>query len=242
MLTIVAGWDTREIVGHHLFTFSAIRRTSQPLRFVPLMEKPLRHSGLYRRPHEQRGAQLWDTISAAPMATSFANSRFLLPWIAGDVDIALFADGADMLWLDDPAKLFALAERRYAVQVVKREHVPTATKKMDGQQQTRYARKNWSSVVLWNLRHKAHRRLTIEMVNELPGRDLHRFCWLEDDEIGELPARWNHLVGVDKIDGEPGLLHFTDGTPEVGRKDGRWSALWLQELRIMDATRAAIRS
>ena len=59
-----------------------------------------------------------------------------------------------------------------------------------------YSRKNWSSVVLWNWAHPANRRLTLEMVNTLPGRDLHAFCWLDEWEIGELPVEWNYLVGV----------------------------------------------
>jgi hypothetical protein len=61
--------------------------------------------------------------------------------------------------------------------------VSTASKasrrsKMDGQVQTAYARKNWSSFILFNCDHPANRALTLEMVNTLPGRDLHRLCWL----------------------------------------------------------------
>ena len=36
----------------------------------------------------------------------------------------------------------------------------------------RTARKNWSSLVLWNMDHPGTKRLTLDMVNELPGRDL----------------------------------------------------------------------
>ena len=242
MLTLVCGWDPREIAGFHVCQFSAIRRTSEPLRFVPLIEKALRYSGLYRRPHEQRDGKLWCPISDASMATSFANSRFLVPWMAGEVVFALFIDAADMLFLDDPAKLFALADRRFAVQVVKHLHEPTEAEKMDGQAQTIYSRKNWLSVVLWNLRHRAHRRLTLEFVNTLPGRDLHAFCWLEDHEIGELPARWNHLVSVDPDDAEPSLVHYTLGTPELGVNHPVWAEHWLRERSIMESTRPAFRS
>src|SRR5690606_28435707 len=115
------------------------------------------------------------------------------PWLAEN-QWALFCDFVDMMFLADPSELFSLADDRYAVMVVKHNHVPTEKKKMDNQAQTVYQRKNWSSVILWNIAHPANARLTIDMVNTLPGRDLHRFCWLEDDEIGELPAAWNHLV------------------------------------------------
>jgi hypothetical protein len=141
-----------------------------------------------------------------------------------------------MLFLADPAELFALADDRYAVQVVKGRHVPDKTVKMDGQRQTAYSRKNWSSVVLWKCRHPGTVRLTLDMVNNLPGRDLHRFCWLEDDEIGELPPVWNFLVGVDRRKGAK-LLHFTAGTPETGVNDEPWATVWREELAIMDATR-----
>lgn len=211
------------------------------------MENALRYNGLYTRPHEARDGQLWCPISDAPMATSFANSRFLTPWLAGN-QWALFCDFADMMFLWDPAELFALADERYAVMVVQHNHNPDAgivkretSVKMDGQQQTSYSRKNWSSVILWNCAHQANSRLTMEMVNTLPGRDLHRFCWLKDDEIGELPAEWNYLVGVSPMTMKPKLLHFTLGIAALEGYDvGPWADLWLKELAILDATRARI--
>lgn len=245
MLEIVAGWEPREAVGYHLCAFSAIRRTTVPLRFIPLMERALRFQHLYRRPHEERDGQMWCPISDAPMATSFANSRFLAPWLASE-PWALFCDFADMLFLADPAELLALADPRYAVQVVKRDHAPSETRKMDGQKQTIYHRKNWSSVVLWNVEHPANQRLTLDDVNERPGRDLHAFFWLEDDEIGELPKTWNWLVGVDP-EGEadsglkPQLLHYTSGAPFMkGHENGPWAAEWHREAQILDATRQRV--
>jgi hypothetical protein len=240
VLTIIAGWDEREPLGYALCQFSAIRRTTEPIRFIPLMERPLRFRKLYTRPHERRNGQLWDVISDAPMATSFACSRFLTPWL-GEADWAVFCDFADMLFLADPAELFALADDRFAVQVVKHWHEPSEALKMDGQAQTTYARKNWSSMILWNRRHPANDRLTLDMVNSLPGRDLHAFCWLKDEEIGALPAAWNYLVGVDQGK-DAKLLHFTKGTPETGVHDQLWADVWLKELAIMDATRERIRA
>lgn len=240
MLEIVAGYEPREAIGYAVCAFSAMRRTLKPIRFMPLIENPLRFAGLYRRPHEERGGQLWCPISQAPMATTFANSRFLVPWL-GTKQWALFCDFSDMLFLADPGELLALADDQFAVQVVKRKHEPIEKVKMDGQQQTVYLRKNWSSVVLWNLRHEAHARLTLEMVNELPGRDLHAFCWLKDEEIGELPLEWNHLVGTDYDPNhleKPKLLHFTEGLPIMkGYEHGPWSEVWRSELSLMNATR-----
>jgi hypothetical protein len=67
--------------------------------------------------------------------------------------------------------------------------------------------------MLFNVDHPSNRKLTHEMVNTLPGRDLHRFCWLEDHEIGELGVEWNYLVGHTSTEAEPQLVHFTDGVP-----------------------------
>lgn len=234
MLTIVCGYDPREPLGLALFQSSVARRTSRPVCFIPLVEDALRASGLYTRPHERKDGQLWCPISEAPMATAFANSRFLVPWLVRCQQWALFVDGADMLALDDIARLFDCADQRYAVQVVKRDHDPVETSKMDQQAQTRYRRKNWSSVMLWNLHHAGAMRLTLDMVNSWPGRDLHAFGWLRDHEIGELPARWNHLVGVDSGE-DVGIAHYTLGSPELGIRSGRWSDIWLEELDALGA-------
>jgi hypothetical protein len=75
-----------------------------------------------------------------------------------------------------------------------------------------YPRKNWSSLILWNCNHYANRRLTPEMVRESPGSFLHRFEWLREDQIGELPAEWNALAGEQDISCAS-LIHFTLGVP-----------------------------
>jgi hypothetical protein len=66
---------------------------------------------------------------------------------------------------------------------------------MDGQIQTSYARKNWSSCILWNCGHDAHAG-TLERVNRWRGLWLHQFRWLQDEDIGALPAGWNWLEGT----------------------------------------------
>ncbi len=44
---------------------------------------------------------------------------------------------------------------------------------------------------------------------------MHRFFWLHDSEIGELPAEWNWLVGLQPKPDAPKLAHFTLGTPDL---------------------------
>lgn len=104
--------------------------------------------------------------------------------------------------------------------------------KMDGQTQSYYNRKNWSSVILWNCSHPANKNLTLEALNTWPGRDLHAFKWLKDDEIGELPREWNWLVDVTAGDpAEAKLLHYTLGGPWFPDwKGGSMDDAWKEEL------------
>jgi hypothetical protein len=240
VLEIFGGSEPRTEIGYHIASASAIARSSRRLRIEPISEHILRAEGLYWRPHEERNGQLWDVISDAPMSTSFACSRFLVPFLANE-RWALWCDFTDMMFIGDPAEILDLADDRFAVMVVKHQHVPSENVKMDAQIQTAYARKNWSSLILWNWQHHANDGLTINMVNSLPGRDLHRFCWLKDEEIGELPPEWNYLVGITPMTVKPKLLHFTEGIPVFpGYDAGRWADVWLRELAMLDATRARI--
>jgi len=173
--SIWIGFDPREADAFAVARYSINRHliTPIPIRGVVLSE--LRARGLYTRPTSRKDGRLWDEISEAPMATEFACSRFLVPHLAGS-GWALFMD-CDMLIGTDLLKLFSLADPSKAIMVVKHNHhQPPEGVKMDGQAQTRYARKNWSSVMLFNCDHPANQALTTELVNSVPGRDLHRFC------------------------------------------------------------------
>jgi hypothetical protein len=197
----------------------------------------LRADGLYTRPTSKRNGVLWDDISDAPMATEFACSRFLVPHLAKrhprqttSPRWALFMD-CDMLIRGNLYDLFGACDPEKAVMVVKHNHNPTQTTKMDGQIQTKYSRKNWSSVCLFNLEHPANDALTVELVNTVPGRDLHAFCWLKDEEIGELDYGWNYLVGHSPPHPNPGIVHFTDGIPLMaGYENCEYADEWLREL------------
>jgi len=216
---IFIGYDPREVTGFIIARYSITRFTRNlPIRGIVLND--LRARKLYYRPTEVRinsngHHQLWDVISEAPMATEFAIARFLVPHLVKE-GWALFVD-SDVMFLRNPNELFAMADRTKAVMCVQHDHRPLNEVKMRGQEQTKYSRKNWSSVMLFNCNHLSNRKLTVELINTVPGRDLHRFCWLEDDEIGELPPEWNYLVGHSKLDEdrEPALVHFTNGLPDV---------------------------
>lgn len=161
------------------------------------------------------------------MSTQHSCSRFLVPILDKTSVWALFMD-CDVMVLDNLEKLFTLCDPSKALMCVHHDHSPEASIKMDGQVQTKYTRKNWSSVMAFNLKHPSNQKLTLEMVNSVPGRDLHRFCWLDDDEIGELPQEWNHLVGYTNGGGvKPKLVHFTSGLPDMpGWEDQDYADNW----------------
>jgi hypothetical protein len=209
------GWDPRELRAWNVAAMSFRSRALIEPIIHRLNLPQLRAQGLYTRPtREEPTGGYFDEISEAPMATGHAIARFLVPALMDYQGWALFTDG-DVLCRADIGQLFALADPEKAVQVVPHQYAPLSTVKMDGQIQTFYARKNWSSVMLLHCAHPANRALTVDLVNTVPGRDLHRFCWLDDALIGSLPVRWNLLVGHSPYDDQAALVHFTEGVPDM---------------------------
>ena len=211
--SIWIGYEPRELDAYVVARHSLAKHISAnvPVRGVVLSDLVAR--GLYRRAWHRTAGRMIDHISDAPMSTEFALTRFLVMRLAIS-GWALFMD-CDMLVRRDLMKLFALADPSKAVMCVKHEHAPKERVKMDDQAQVLYARKNWSSVMLFNCDHPSNQKLTVEMVNTVPGRDLHRFCWLADDDIGELAPEWNYLVGYTTGVADPKIVHFTSGIPSM---------------------------
>ena len=207
------GWDASEMRAWNVAATSARNHAHDELDMRRIGMTTVA-PGLYTRPTATLDHGYWDEISEAPMSTSHAIARFLVPALCDYTGWALFTDG-DVLFRRDVAELFALADQRYAVQVVPHQYAPPEGVKMEGQAQTRYARKNWSSVMLFNCGHEANRALSVELVNTVPGRDLHRFCWLDDALIGALPEAWNWLEGHSSPDIDPALVHHTRGVPDM---------------------------
>ncbi len=234
-VSIWIGFDPRETSAFAVARESVRRNKPRhwPVRGLVLAE--LQSQGLYRRPlvHKRSAADrplMWDTISDAPMSTEHANARFLVPHLARS-GWALFMDG-DMLARAPLAPVFAGLDPSKAVYCVQHKYDPPAGMKMDGQQQTRYARKNWSSFMLFNCDHEANKALTLDMINMLPGRDLHRLCWLNDEEIGALEPEWNFLVGHTDPRIEPKVVHFTEGCPDMpGYENVPYADEWRAELQ-----------
>ena len=228
MIRVFIGYDSVEAVAFSVLSHSINARAGEPVQIAPVMLEQLR--GVYRR--ERNPLQ----------STDFSFSRFLVPWMCGYQGWAVFMD-CDMLLQDDIAKLWSLRDDRFAVQVVKHMHVPKEDTKFLGAVQTKYEKKNWSSVMLMNCAKCT--ALTADYVNRATGLELHQFKWLGDDQqIGGLPAAWNHLVGYDAPRADASLVHFTIGGPwfkdyERCEYSGEWFAERQSMLAAPGRARAA---
>ena len=223
-MKVFVGYDTREDIAYQVCKHSIISKQSNA-SVRPLKQQELRDAGWYTRGIDKLAS------------TEFTFTRFLIPELCNFKGWALFMD-CDMILKTDIKELFDQADDQYAVMCVQHDYSPSATTKMDGQQQTVYPRKNWSSVMLFNCGHKSNQALTQDLVNnpDVTGAYLHRFSWLKDKEVGELSPEWNWLVGHYKEpeDGTPKLIHYTEGGPWFENyRDCEFNELWKQELYDM---------
>jgi lipopolysaccharide biosynthesis glycosyltransferase len=125
---------------------------------------------------------------------------------------AIFIDG-DMIVRSDIVELWEQRDVTKDVQIVKHDYRTRMTEKYLGAKNEDYPRKNWSSVILWNCNSFPNRRLTPDFVQQSTGSFLHRFTWLDDERIGELPREWNWLPDEYGPNPDAKLLHYTLGTP-----------------------------
>lgn len=194
---VFIGYDSREAVAYSVLAHSINCRSSMPVSISPIMLSQL--GGIYKRQRHEL------------QSTDFSFSRFLVPYLSGYKGWSIFMD-CDMIMLDDIKNLWQLRDDKYAVMCVKHDYTPISSTKFLGQKQTKYVKKNWSSVMLFN--NKRCKKLDLEYVNNASGLELHQFKWLEDDgHIGAIPKKWNHLVGEYPMNDEVSLIHYTISGP-----------------------------
>ena len=194
---IFIGYDSKEIIAYHTLCQSILEQSSMPVRFMPLNLNNLK--------------QIFQRDRNILQSTEFSFSRFLVPYLSNYKGWSLFMD-CDMIVKSDIADLFKLRDDEKAVLVCKHDYIPKEETKFLGQTQTKYEKKNWSSVMLFN--NDKCRSLTQDYVNSATGLELHQFKWLESDElIGSLPLEWNWLVGEYPKNNNAKNLHYTLGGP-----------------------------
>ena len=78
------------------------------------------------------------------------------------------------------------------------------------------------------------RTLTSEYVNSASGLALHRFEWIDDRAIGELPLEWNWLVGEYNYNPAAKIVHYTIGGPYFDDyRNCDYAEEWFAELESM---------
>ena len=215
-IKVFIGYDENETVAFHVLAHSIMRHASKPVEIVPVVKNHM--SAFYTR--ERSGLE----------STDFSFTRFLAPYLCDYKGWAIFTD-CDMLVTADIADLWALRDDKYAVMCAKHDYQPVGDTKFLGQVQTKYEKKNWSSVMMFN--NARCTALTPEVVSTETGLFLHQFKWLgNDDLIGSLPLSWNYLVGEHQpASNTPELIHYTLGGPYFEKyRDCEFADLWRAEL------------
>jgi hypothetical protein len=183
-IPIFVGYDPREAIAYHTCVNSIIRHASQPVSIVPLALSLFKD---YTETHTDG-------------SNHFIYTRFLVPHLMGYTGHAIFIDG-DMIVRGDIAELWDMRDHDLDVQVVKHDYKTRMPVKYLGSKNEDYPRKNWYS------------RLTPDVVQRSAGSYLHRFSWIDDARIGELPKEWNWLPDEYGPNTDAKLLHYTLGTP-----------------------------
>ena len=193
MIPLYCGYDKREAAGFHTFVSSVIERASEPVAFIPTMGK-------------QRDG-----------TNAFTYARFLIPEEQRYTGWAIFADAADMVCLGDIAMLWLHRDESKAVMCVKHDYQTRHPRKYVGtameSDNRDYPRKNWSSLMLMNCGHPLWKQINDRSIGYMSGAELHRFAWIPDEQIGELPPEWNVLVDEGQSAEGANLLHWTAGIP-----------------------------
>jgi hypothetical protein len=229
-MKVFIGYDSRENIAYQVAKASLLKHSSIPLEVTPIVLNDMRYRGIYKREP--------DSLSS----TEFSFTRFLTPYLAGYTGWALFCD-CDFLFRWDIAPITDYMDRAKAMLCVPHKYTPTETIKMDGKAQHQYPRKNWSSFMLINCEHDQVRALTPEVVNTQTGMYLHRFEWLTDDVIGELPIAFNYLEGWHTKDDCPNpiAVHFTRGGPWFNEwQNVEYAAEWMAVANKLHAERDRI--
>ena len=195
MLKIFIGYDSVESVAYHTLVQSILEYTKEPVSITPIKLSML---PMYTRSRNTK------------QSNEFSFSRFLVPYLCDYEGWALFMD-CDMMFTDSVSELWKLRDESKSVQVVKHDYTPKTQVKYLGAIQYPYPRKNWSSVMLFNC--QKCKKLTPYFVNTAHPMELHRFHWAKDEDIGELPKEWNHLVHDLPPNPDAKIIHWSTGGP-----------------------------
>lgn len=202
MWKVFIGWDpslqeAAEVCRHSLLKHSTIPLQVNFLKLNDLQEQKM----------------IWTEDNEATTETTL--TRFLVPHLSQYQGWSLYVD-PDYVFLGDVRELFQSMEARYACAVVKVPYKPKQDTKLNGQAQSVYPRKCWSSLILYNCSHGKCKTLTPEFINQSKPNFLHRFEWLTGPEISGFNLEWQVIPGHVDPSLDPSAIkaiHFTEGGP-----------------------------
>ena len=213
---VFVGYDSREDIAAKVCVFSISSRSQLPLENLSFLKS--------------ENIKQYTRAKEINQSTDFTYTRFMIPFMENYKGFSVFCD-CDFLFQADIKDLISSIDNTKAVSVVKHPaYIPNSTIKMDGIEQHIMKRKNWASLMVFNNAHPSNKVLTPLFVNTvMPGRKLHQFDWLQDDEIGSVPLDWNTLDDYYLLDA-PKAIHFTDGGPWFADyKNTMYSKKWIAE-------------
>lgn len=219
---IFIGYDQREAIAFSVLSHSILSNSSIPVSITPIKLDHLR--SFYKRKKGKKDS------------TEFSISRFLTPYLSNYRGYSLFLD-CDFIVKGDVAELVNIInkDQKKIIWCVKhRNYTPKNQKKFLNEKQLPYLRKNWSSFMIFN--NKRCKKLTPTFLEKINGLYLHQFKWIKkDQEIGNLPKRWNILIGEQKIPNNFKALHYTIGGPYFKKFfNCEGSKFWFSYKKLME--------
>ena len=121
----------------------------------------------------------------------------MAPYLSNYQGLSLYLD-CDFIMLGDVAKLLSFVSKKpnKVLWCVKhRKYIPKDKFKFLREKQLPYAKKNWSSFMVFN--NAKCKILTPKFVAKAHGLILHQFKWTKENQIGSLPKNWNILVRLE---------------------------------------------
>lgn len=217
---IFIGYDARESLAAGVCAYSILRRASERACIYMLEHRMLRRLKLFDRPWRiDSTGQFYDHRDRRPFSTEFSHSRFLVFELARRLQASgpcMFVD-CDWLFLGDVMRLLdEQAKHPDKIGVVKRyQEVQDGSTKMDGMQQTAYARKLWSALFTFMPSPHLAQRFSPLTVNTTNGRDLHSFRNRDAEQFWAIDPRWHYVPSLDGKETNPLGIHFSEFSPWI---------------------------
>jgi len=222
LIKVFIGYDPVEAVAWHVMAHSIFTKSTKPVALIPINLANLKE--IFTRGRDVK------------QSNEFSFTRFLVPYLSDYRGYSIFFD-CDMILRTDIQEIFDEIDKNpgKAVYVAKHDYQPRNDVKYLNTVQYKYPRKNWSSVVVWNCEHLDNKKITPQFVNSASAMDLHRFTWLQDEDIGELSIKWNWLVGeYEDPPSDVKIVHWTVGGPYFTEyKNADFADEWFDELNKM---------